>query len=114
MSINEQIFQATIANGASLSDAVNMHSGRLFAIHMPAAWTTADLTFQGSYNDGETYLDLYDETGAEVTVTAAAARYILIDPNKWFGLRNIKIRSGTSGSAVNQGAERVLNIIAIS
>ena len=113
MAIDERQITATIASGQSLSAEVNLGAGRLFAISMPSAWTTAALTFQGSF-DSETFYDLYDEEGTEVTVDAAASRFILIDPNKWFGLRTLKIRSGTTGTPVNQGAARVLNLISIS
>jgi hypothetical protein len=103
----------TILSGASLSDALNIASRNFFAVIMPAAWTTANLTFQGSY-DGTTYYNLYDEAGNEVTFTAAASRYILIStPAKFLGLKKLKVRSGTSGSAVNQGADRAIQIIVV-
>lgn len=102
---------ATIANGASLSAAVNIAHMDLFAIEMPAAWTAASLTFQGSY-DGTTYSDLYDDAGNEVTFTVDASRYVLIrTPAQFFGLKKLKVRSGTTGSAVNQGAARSINLI---
>lgn len=104
---------ATIANGASLSAAVHLHANRLFAIQMPASWTAANLTFQGSF-DGTTYADLYDDTGTEVTVTAAASRFILLStPAMFFGLQRIKVRSGTTGSPVNQGGAREVELIMI-
>ncbi len=93
----------TIANGAALG-ASFIGDGRLVAIQMPAAWTAANLTFQGSM-DGVTYADMYDATGTEVTVVAAASTYILLADLKaaW-----IKVRSGTTGTPVNQGADRVI------
>jgi hypothetical protein len=101
----------TIANGASLSGAVDLGIYRGFAIQMPAAWTAANLTFQGS-SDCSTYANLYDDTGTEVLVTAAASTYIVFSsPAKFQGLRCLKIRSGTSGAAVNQGADRILTVI---
>jgi hypothetical protein len=103
---------ATIANGAALSDAVHLHGLALFALQMPASWTAADLTFQGSV-DGTTYADVYDEAGDEVTVPAAAARFILLDPAKFLGLQRLKIRSGTTGVPVNQGAARTIQVIAV-
>jgi len=103
----------TIANGASLSGAVDLGPNRLFAIIMPAAWTTANLTFQVSA-DGTTYNNLYDDTGTEVTVTAAASQYIVISsPAKMLGARWFKVRSGTNASAVNQAAARVVTIVGV-
>lgn len=103
----------TIANGASLSGALNIDQRNLFAILMPAAWTSAAMTFQGSY-DGTTYYDLYDENGVEINFTVAASRYVLISaPIKFLGLKKLKVRSGTSASAVNQGGDRAIGIIVI-
>lgn len=103
----------TIANGASLSDALNIASRNFFGVIMPAAWTSAAMTFQGSF-DGTNYFDLYDETGTEVSFTVAASRYVIISsPAKFLGLKKIKVRSGTSGTPVNQAAERTVGLIVI-
>lgn len=103
----------TIANGASLSGALNIASRNFFGIIMPSSWTSASLTFQGSF-DGTTYYNLYDEGGNEVTFTVAASRYVIIStPAKFLGLKKLKIRSGTSGSAVNQGGDRTIGVIVI-
>lgn len=103
----------TITNGTSLSNAAQLGGARPVAILMPGTWTSADLTFQGSF-DGTTYGNLYDASATEVTVTnaAATARYITLDPSKFASCVYLKVRSGTSGSAVNQGADRLIVIIA--
>lgn len=101
---------ATIANGQSLSDAIDLGGLRLVSIVMPSAWTAANLTFQVSH-DGTTYNNLYDAGGSEVTTTAAASRYIYLDPAFWSGIRFLKVRSGTSGAAVAQGAERLVTLV---
>lgn len=110
MAVETSPVTATIANGTALSDAVNLQSHRIFALQMPASWTTAGLTFQGSY-DGVTYADVYDESGTEVTVAAAASRFIILDPAKFLGLQKLKIRSGTTGSPVNQAAAREIYLV---
>lgn len=107
------VLTATIASGASLSGAVDLGSGgRAARIAMPAAWTTANLTFQASY-DGITYNNLYDKDGVEYTAQAAASRSILLPVADWYGIRYLKVRSGTSAAAVNQGAARSLIIQAV-
>lgn len=111
-----QTGSATIANATSLSAAVDLNGGILVAIQMPAAWTAAGLTFQGSY-DGTTFYNVYDDAGNELTLTTAAQRYLVFDGDvarNLRGIRHIKVRSGTSGAAVNQGAERVLRLVARS
>lgn len=102
---------AVIANGASLTAAIDLGNTRLSRIAIPASWTTANLTFVVSY-DGTTYNDLYDSSGTEVTATAAASRsislhslYALFQDVRW-----LKIRSGTSGTPVNQGGDRTLQL----
>lgn len=100
---------ATIANAASLSGAVNLKGRVIVGIMMPAAWTTADLTFQASI-DGTTYANIFDDEGDEVEVVAAAAIYIPINPSLWAGVRFVKVRSGTSGTPAAQGAEREITL----
>lgn len=105
---------ALIANGTSLSGAVPCGSGALVAIEMPSAWTTANLTFQASY-DGVNFFELYDDQNNELTVDAAAALHIAlgttVKPDHFRGAAYLKVRSGTSGSATNQGADRQITLI---
>jgi hypothetical protein len=95
----------TILVNASLSAAVEVRGGLISVIEMPAAWTAASLTFQTS-GDGTNFFNLYDEFGAEVTLTADAARRIRLEPTQWAGINSIKIRSGTAGAPAVQLVER--------
>jgi hypothetical protein len=100
----------TIANGASLATAVDLGGATVVGIVMPAAWTTAVVTLSASV-DGTTYNDVTDSAGTEVSIAAAASRYIPINPATLPGLQYVKVRSGTSGAAVNQGAARTLYLV---
>ena len=107
---------ATIANGASLSNAVNLPvkgflGCRLFGIVMPAAWTAANLTFQVSVDGGTTYVDMYDATGDEVEAVASTSRYIALLPDALAAVTKIKIRSGTAATPVNQGGNRTIGLV---
>ena len=104
---------ATIAINASLSGEVDLGSYRLAGIVMPAAWTAANLTFQVASATGGTFQDLYDDGGNEVTVTAAVSRSLGLDllAGTLAPWRFIKIRSGTSGVAVNQAAARTITLV---
>lgn len=107
---------ATIANGASLSGAVDLTNFVFAGLMMPAAWTAASITFQGSI-DGTTYGDLYNTSGTEYTIASAnavASRFIAIDPRDFAGVRYVKVRSGSSAAAVNQGAARTLGLALLS
>jgi hypothetical protein len=104
-----------IANGESLSALLDLDGGerQLVAIQMPAAWTAASLTFAVSF-DGTTFVPLHWD-GAEYTVTAAggaaASLGVSLEPSAFAGWRFVRVRSGTSGTPVNQGAERTLKAL---
>lgn len=108
---------ATILAGATgLSDVVDLGGYRLVGIEMPAAWTAANLTFQALSSQFNTYQNLYDDGGTEVTVTAAASRNIGFRSDLTLLLmsyRFIKLRSGTTGSPVDQTATRLLGLVLI-
>lgn len=99
----------TIASGASLSDAAAIGAGTLVGIQLPTI-TSASLSFQGSA-DGTTYVEVLDASSAAVAVGASTgARYIKA-PADLAGVPYLKVRSGTSGAPVNQGAARVITLI---
>ena len=99
----------TIANAASLSDGQALGGRTPSIIMMPSAWTAAALTFQGSH-DGTTYYDLYDEEGTELTVPASSSRRIVLSSTFLTDHKYLKVRSGTAGTPVLQGAERIIYI----
>tara|TARA_X000001382_G_scaffold97453_1_gene71815 strand:- start:99 stop:452 length:354 start_codon:yes stop_codon:yes gene_type:complete len=99
----------TIANGASLSGSVDLGGRKLCAIIMPAAWTSAAITFQASM-DGSTFYDVYD-AAVERNVSVGASYYSALAIADYIGIRHLKLRSGTSGSAVNQSADRVITLV---
>lgn len=100
----------TIASGQALSGAIDLLGYNLVGVQMPAAWTAANLTFQGSI-DGTNFYDLYDGS-AEINLSAAAAsRYLALTPSQFAGVRYLKVRSGTTGTPVNQAADRSLTLI---
>jgi hypothetical protein len=99
-----------IASGASLSGAVGLNEAALVGIGLPAAWTAADLTFQGSM-DGVIFRDIYDADGTEVTVQADVSRHVLIDPADFASCLYLKVRSGNVAVPVNQGAARTIDLM---
>lgn len=102
---------ATIANGASLSDVVDCGAtSRAFRLVMPAAWTAAGLTVQSSA-DGITFSNLYTTAGAEYTITTDASRDVILPLADFIGIRYFRLRSGTAGAPVNQGASRAIGVI---
>lgn len=103
----------TILDAASLSAAVDLKELTPVALIVPAVLEDTNLTFQGSY-DGTNFYNLYDFNGNEIiaTVVTNAARFIPLDPAKFWGIKQIKIRQGTSASAVvASGADRVFELV---
>jgi len=104
-----------IANGASLSGTIDLDGGRrsLLSLQMPAVWSAASLTFAVSF-DGTTFVPLYWD-GGEYTVAAAggaaASLGVSLEPSAFAGWPFVRVRSGTSGTAVNQGAARTIKAL---
>jgi hypothetical protein len=106
---------ATILSGAALSQGILIGDKVLCGILAPAAWTAAVLTFQVSFDDGLTWADYYDDGANEQTLVAgamaASGKYIALDASQFAGVTWVKVRSGTTGSPVNQAADRLVTLI---
>lgn len=105
---------ATILNGASLSNEINIEGYNIVGFIMPATWTAASLSFAAAIDTGGTFVPITDDAAAEVTFTVAAAKAVGCRADKASALapwRFIKLQSGTSGATVNQGADRVITLI---
>lgn len=105
--------QATIASGANQSNEINLECYRYFSLQMPSDWTTANITLLGSLDYGGDFYPVYDDTGTEISITAAASRIISVNAAalKIAPLKYIKLRSGTAATPINQTAMRTINII---
>ncbi|MDR3560479.1 MAG: hypothetical protein P4N59_03410 [Negativicutes bacterium] len=109
-------FTTTIQSGQPLSDEIDLGNEQLVAIQMPTGWDAANISFQASMAlaaNGGIYQDLYNDGGNEVIVVAAASRCIAINAAALSiaPLRYIRIRSGSTGTPVNQTAARILSLI---
>lgn len=104
-----EVKTATIANGASLSGAINCGNGTAKVLQAPADQEGTIYTFQSSL-DGVTYGNLYDETGTEYQVTMASSRVIFLDPKVFYGLQYLKIRTGTAASASAQTGAAAIKV----
>jgi hypothetical protein len=97
-----------------LAEAVDLQGGRLVAIVMPSTWISANLTFQASW-DGDSYANLYDDSGNEVAVTVSpttGSRYVVFDAlDNMEGVRFVKVRSGTAAAAITQTTETSVTLV---
>jgi hypothetical protein len=106
-------FDVTITNGTSLSAAVDLGGLTLVGVLLPATWTAAGISFQAGEPTGTTFGKLVNSAGTEVTAAGlTGGEYVTLDPNAMYGYRHVKVRSGTNGTPVNQGADRVVRLIA--
>lgn len=105
------VANCVIANGQSLSAAVDLGVFRLSGIVIPAAFEPTQITFQASV-DGVVWNNLYSGDGTEKSLTVAPNRRVIVIPAEFFGIRFLKVRGGTSGAATNVAAQRTLQLIA--
>ncbi len=88
----------TIANGATVSNAIDVADSQIVGVFLPAALTGVALTFQGSV-DNNTFNAITKVDGTAYTLTIAAAKYVMIPPNDLGGVRFLKVVSGTAEAA---------------
>jgi hypothetical protein len=103
----------TIEGGASLSNPIDLGRYRLMGIILPSAWVAANLSFQASVDD-TTYVELTDDTGTAVSVTGTANVFLAFGSAvaaKFAAVRFLKVRSGTSGSPVNQLPDMLVTLV---
>lgn len=112
----------TIANGESLSGALDVQGYDVVALQHAAATEGTAYSFQGAV-DGETYADIYDNDGGELSVTKSAtlAQVIMLgipgnaaaggEPSKiLMGLNSIKVRTGLTGAGTNQTGDAIIMV----
>jgi len=114
--VKAELGGATIAINAALSSVVDVTSLQLVGIIVPSSWTAANLTFSAS-PDNVTFADVYDDGGTELKATVIAGAYVALRNDfqcALSGLRYLKIRSGTTGTPVNQAAARTLTLVTVA
>jgi hypothetical protein len=110
--MNHFVTPVTIANGQALSSIIVCKGLKLAGIIMPATWDAAAITLQAGM-DGVTFQDVYDKSGAEVSITVAAGKCTMMDPAPLQAACYLRIRSGTGAAPVNQTAQRTVNLILV-
>lgn len=104
-----EIITFTISSGSSLSDAHFIGDRVPLALYVPTI-DSAKLTFQASISDS-TYYDVYDATNSEAELPATTGDRVFDAPDALRGVNYMKIRSGSSGSAATQSAERTIEVV---
>lgn len=106
--------EAIIPQNQALTPAVLLRSYELKGVIIPPDWTAASLTLQASRAETGTFVNVFDDAGAEVTFTVASDRYVVLGAQveKAAGVEFLKLRSGTAAAPVNQtGANKTLVLV---
>lgn len=109
--VEVDIDQTDGATDDAITSAINLAGHILVGVIMPATWTAAGITFEVSDTEAGTYVDLYDTSGAELALSAAASIYLAVDPVNFYGVNFLKVRSGTSATPVDQTTPRTLKLL---
>lgn len=94
-----QLLTATIANGATISDAQDVGQARLARLSMPAAFTGTAISFLVLAADGITYNALTNDAGVAYSITVAASKEVIVDMSKMFGVQQFKLVSNAAEGA---------------
>jgi hypothetical protein len=116
-----------IPNNESLSGMIDLGTHQLVAIEMPATWAGTAITFQAKSKlqededvaqgepNPEVWKDVYNDAGTEVSITVGANQIVGIATavlkDAIGPLRYIRLRSGTSGSPVQQSPSKQIKLI---
>lgn len=103
-------FSVTIAISGNLSGAFEFSKLVMGVVHLPAAWTAADIGFKVSSSESGTYLPLYDKAGSLVQIASPAISQAHAMPTQVAGCLWVKLWSQSSGSNVAQVAARSLTV----
>ena len=85
----------TIANGQTVSTAADLAGASICGVWLPAAFTGTTLTFQASRTVDGTYGAVQ---GVSLT-PVAAGQFVPVDPTKFYGVRFVKVVSGSAEGA---------------
>lgn len=103
-----QLLTATILNGQTVSNEVDVGQNRAVRLSMPAAFTGTALGVQTLAADGATYQPLYNPDGTAYTITVAAAREVLLQLSDILSVQKFKLVSNAA-----EGADRAIGVFVV-
>lgn len=92
---------ATILSGQTDSSIVKLFGTTAIGIQFPAVFTGATVSFQGSMDDGATFVPIYDAAGVAVSVTVNVSTGNPLDAKTFAPYDQIRVVSASS-----EGADR--------
>lgn len=106
-----RVTSVTIAEGESISSAINLEGTSLLGIFIPSEFTGTVMTFQASDLVDGPFVDVKDTFNSELSIAVTAGTYRKVEPMEFISLQVVKIRSGVSASPVNQDSEITLKLV---
>ena len=103
---------AVIPITTSTSNTIDTTNRQVVGLQMPAAWTAASLSFDGSH-DGTTFVPIHHGAGAYVVTAAqgaAASLGVSLAKEAFAAWPYVRIRSGVIGAYVDQDAARTIKV----
>ena len=98
------IFDITADDDLTL--AADLQGYKITGVIMPATWTAADITFEGSIDDS-TFNPIKSKSGVAYTLTVSASDFIHLPLSDTYNFpRYIKV-----GSSNPQGADRTVKLV---
>ena len=97
----------TIASSGTSTDAIDLNGKKLVGIQFPSTMTGTTVSIKQCESEGGTYTDVYDLTGAAVSVPVVNG-YIPVAPTIFVGPAYIKIVSSAA-----EGATRTLKAVCV-
>jgi hypothetical protein len=82
-----------------LSEAAALGGGTLVGIRTPAALTSTTLTLKAAGDENTSYLDVYDESGNQITIQIGVDRHIMLAPSDWASVEFLKLSMGSNEAA---------------
>jgi len=95
----------SIASGQTTSPSISTEGMSLCGIQMPAAFSGTSLTFLAATQSGGPFQPIYNSSGL-VTYAVAGGEYIAINPQDFYGVLYLQIKSSAS-----EGATRALTYL---
>ena len=104
---------ATIANGQTSSDEIDLRDAKIITIYMPAAFDGTTMTFTTAPTAGGTHVPLTDDAGTAISITVAVSQAIVItDSVKSLAVAGLAYTKLVSGSS--ETAERTIQVTGLN
>ncbi len=103
----KEYHDVVISSSGTVSTAASLNDFTLCGFILPAAFTGAAVTFQGSV-DNVTFSTIYDSSDAAIGATVTQGRAYSLNLIDFLGYPYIKIVSGSA-----EGAERTIQLLSV-